>query len=96
MNSTPADSKARRMASSLAEVSDVPSSATSARLIVFTPTEDSRAKSTALHRNNARAALICALVIPEVRMLTLNPIGFIKPILGFTTQWSGQESGEAS
>src|ERR1019366_6457767 len=35
MNSTPAASKARLMASSLAAVSDVPFSATSARLIVY-------------------------------------------------------------
>ena len=39
INSTPATSKARLIASSLAAVRDVPFSATSARLIVFTPTE---------------------------------------------------------
>jgi len=40
MNTTPAVSNARRMARSLATVNDVPSSATSARLIVFTPKVD--------------------------------------------------------
>jgi hypothetical protein len=57
MNSTPAASEARRTASSLATVSEVPSSATSARLIVFTPRADSRARSAALHLRRARAAL---------------------------------------
>jgi hypothetical protein len=45
MNSTPADSKARRTAMSFGAVIDVSLSASSARLIVATPTADARAKS---------------------------------------------------
>ena len=58
MNSTPAASEARRIASSLAAVSEVPSSATSARRIVLAPRADSFARSAALHLSNARAARI--------------------------------------
>jgi hypothetical protein len=45
MNSTPAASKARRTARSFAAVIEVSSSVSSARRIVATPTEDSRARS---------------------------------------------------
>jgi hypothetical protein len=61
MNSMPAPSSVRRIARSLAAVSAMASSATSARRIVFTPRADSRARSCALHRRRARAALIWAL-----------------------------------
>jgi hypothetical protein len=49
------------MAKSLAAVSEILSSATSARRIVFTPRADCRARSCALHLRSARPALICAL-----------------------------------
>src|SRR6516162_4062073 len=62
MNSTPAVSRARRTAKSLAAVIDVWSSASSARRMVATPTADSLARSSARHRRNARAALIWPLV----------------------------------
>jgi hypothetical protein len=58
MNSTPAFSNARRIASSFAAVNEVTSSATSALRTVFAPTDDSRARSAALHLRSARAALI--------------------------------------
>jgi hypothetical protein len=45
MNSTPAASKARRTAKSLATVSEVLSRASSARFIVLSPSDDSRARS---------------------------------------------------
>jgi len=50
MNSTPAASSARRTAKSLATVSEVLSSASSARLIVLSPSDDSRARSPALRK----------------------------------------------
>src|SRR5260370_6116373 len=62
MNSTPALSRARRTARSLATVIDVSSSAPSARRIVASPRAASRARSSALQRNKPRAALICGLV----------------------------------
>jgi predicted phage-related endonuclease len=62
MNSTPADSRARRIAWSLAAVSTVGPSANSALRMVATPTEDSFARSSARQRINDRAALIWALV----------------------------------
>src|SRR5262245_54857008 len=62
MNSTPAASNARRMAMSLGAVIEVSFSASSARRMVATPTADSRARSSARHRRNARAALIWPLV----------------------------------
>ena len=62
MNSTPAASSARRTARSFETVIDVAFSANSARRIVVTPNAECRAKSSALHRKSARAALICALV----------------------------------
>jgi hypothetical protein len=68
MNSTPAASKARRTAKSLAMVIDVSPSASSARLIVASPNAASRASSAALHRRRARAARIWAL---------FNGFGFI-------------------
>ena len=61
MNSTPATSKARRTAKSLATVREVLSSASSARLIVAIPKAASRASSAALQRRRARAARIWAL-----------------------------------
>src|SRR5262245_9606128 len=62
MNSTPAASNVRRTAESLAAVIDVFSSVNSARRIVVTPSVDWRARSSALQRRRARAALIWALV----------------------------------
>jgi hypothetical protein len=62
MNSTPANSSARRIAKSLAVVREVALSVASARLIVFTPKDECLAKSCALHLNNARADLIWAPV----------------------------------
>src|SRR5687767_7640251 len=61
MNSTPAASKARRIARSFGVVIEVSPSRNSARRIVVTPTADSRAKSSALQRTSARAARIWAL-----------------------------------
>src|SRR5262245_50325850 len=61
MNSTPAASNVRRSVELLAEVIDVSPSANSARRIVVTPSVDSRARSSALQRRRARAALIWAL-----------------------------------
>jgi hypothetical protein len=60
MNTTPAVSSALRIASSLAAVSGVCASASSARRIVFTPKAVARARSAALQRSKARPALICA------------------------------------
>src|SRR5262249_25089793 len=62
MNSTPAASKARRTAKSLAAVIEVSSSVSSARRIVATLRSDRRARSSALQRRRPRAALIWALV----------------------------------
>ena len=62
MNTTPAPSRARRTARSLAAVMEVSPSANSARRIVATLNELSRARSSALHRISERAARICALV----------------------------------
>ena len=61
MNSTPAPSSARRTAKSLAAVRDVSFFESSARRIVATLRSDFRAKSSALQRRRARAALIWAL-----------------------------------
>jgi hypothetical protein len=58
MNSTPAASNVRRTAESLTVVIDVSPSASSARRMVVTPRVDSRARSSALQRRRARAALI--------------------------------------
>jgi hypothetical protein len=58
MNSTPAASKARRTAKSFAAVSEVWSSVTSARRMVFRPKAASRARSSAVHLSRARAARI--------------------------------------
>jgi hypothetical protein len=60
MNSTPAASRALRTASSLAAVSEVWSSAASARRTVFAPNAAASASSAALHLSSARAALIWA------------------------------------
>src|SRR5690349_2689008 len=62
MNSTPAASSAVRTATLLAAVSEVVSTVSSARRIVVSPTDDARARSSALQRINALAARICALV----------------------------------
>jgi hypothetical protein len=59
MNSTPANSKVRRTARSLAAVMDVSLSDNSARRMVATPTADSRARSWARRRSNARG--VCLL-----------------------------------
>ena len=72
MNSTPAASKARRTAKSLAAVIDVSSAVNSARRIVVTPTDDAFARSAALQRMRARAARIWALVRGEEDMLTYH------------------------
>jgi hypothetical protein len=58
MNSTPEASKARRTAKSFAAVSEVWSSAASARRIVFRPKAASRARSSTVHLIMARAARI--------------------------------------
>jgi hypothetical protein len=58
MNSIPAVSNARRMAKSFAAVSFVALARNSARRMVVTPSEVSRARSSALQRINARAARI--------------------------------------
>src|SRR5262249_50835166 len=70
INSTPAASKVRRTAESLAVVIDVFPSANSARRIVVTPRVDSRARSSALQRRRARPALIWALVSGFTFILT--------------------------
>jgi hypothetical protein len=62
MNSTPAASKARRTAKSLAAVIEVSSSVSSARRMVATLRSDRRARSSALQRRRDRAARIWALV----------------------------------
>src|SRR5262249_25667319 len=66
MNSTPAASSARRSAWSFAAVSEVLFSVNSARRIVVTPTAEYRARSSALQRTSARAALSWALVTQYV------------------------------
>jgi hypothetical protein len=58
MNSTPAASNAWRSAASLGSVTGISPSTTSARRIVATPTFEAAARSRALHRSKARAALI--------------------------------------
>src|SRR5258705_9477057 len=82
MNSTPAASKVRRIDSSLATVSEVSSSATSARRIVLAPRAASLARSAALHLSSARAARICALESDPLFILTSYPYGLIYPIWG--------------
>jgi hypothetical protein len=59
----PAPSNARRIAVSLANVTGISPSTTSARRIVATPTFEARARSSAVHRMSARAARIRALEI---------------------------------
>jgi hypothetical protein len=75
MNTTPADSNARRTAKSLAMVIDVSPSVSSARLIVATPKAAARASSAALHRIRALAARICALF--NGFNFALDPIGIV-------------------
>ena len=72
MNSTPALSSVRRIAKSLGAVIAVLLSVSSARRMVVIPTADSRAKSAAVQRSSARAALICALVSLRDTMLTYS------------------------
>jgi hypothetical protein len=62
MNSTPADSNARRIAKSLALVSAVSFSFSSARRMVVTLSADAAARSSAVQRMRDRVALIRALV----------------------------------
>jgi hypothetical protein len=61
INSTPAASRARRIAKLFAAVSEVSSVANSARRIVVSPTAEDRARSSALQRTKARAARIWEL-----------------------------------
>ena len=77
MNSTPADSKARRTARSLAAVIEVSASVSSARRIVATPSEERAARSSALQRIRARPALIWALVNGGSFRLAFNHIDMI-------------------
>jgi YqaJ-like viral recombinase domain len=63
MKSIPAASRARRIAASFASVIGTSPSTTSALRMVATPTFEARAKSRAVHRISARAALIWALEI---------------------------------
>lgn len=72
MNSMPAASKARRTARSLATVIDVSLSISSARRIVATLSADCSARSSALQRIKARAALIWALVSGFELILTFK------------------------
>jgi hypothetical protein len=58
MNSTPAATKALRIAKLFAAVSEVSSIANSARRIVVRPTDEDRARSSALQRTSALAARI--------------------------------------
>jgi hypothetical protein len=58
MNSMPASSSARRITRSLAAVNEVAAPVSSARRIVVSPTDDERARSSALQRRSARAARI--------------------------------------
>src|SRR5258708_35226634 len=74
MNSTPAASKARRIAKSLGAVIEVSASVSSARRMVATPTVDSRARSSARHRRKARAARIWPLVSGFSFILTASHI----------------------
>jgi hypothetical protein len=62
MNSMPASSSARRIAKSFGAVSEVAAPVSSALRIVVSPTDDERARSSALQRRSALAARICALV----------------------------------
>src|ERR1700722_4107397 len=71
MNSTPAASRVRRTARLLAEVIEVSPSANSARRIVATLNELSRARSSALHLISERAARIWPLVNEVIFSLTL-------------------------
>jgi hypothetical protein len=75
MNSTPAASRARRMASSFAAVSEVAPSATSALRIVLAPNAASLARSAALHRSSARAARIWAAESAPVFIRQKFPYG---------------------
>src|SRR5262249_32837919 len=77
MNSMPAASSARRTAKSLAAVSEVSPSVSSARRIVAPPPADSRARSSARHRRKARAALIWPLVRGRFFTLTCRDMRII-------------------
>jgi hypothetical protein len=81
MNSTPAASKARRTAKSLAAVIEVSSSASSARRMVATLKSDCRARSSALQRRRERAALIWALLSGLAILTHTNAYAMINIIL---------------
>src|SRR5215813_11502826 len=81
MNSTPAASKARRTAESLAAVIKVSSSVSSARRIVATLRSDPRARSSALQRRRERAALIWALVSGLAILTRITAYAIIHSIL---------------
>src|SRR5262249_24700308 len=81
MNSTPAASRARRTAKSLAAVIEVSSSVSSARRIVATLRSDRRARSPALHRRRERAALIWALVSGLTILTRISAYAMINIIL---------------
>jgi hypothetical protein len=96
MNSTPAASKARRMAKSFGAVIEVSASASSARRIVATPTADSRARSAARHRRKARAARICPLVNGFRRMLTAAILHDIPNIIEYPDDHGISDSADLS
>src|SRR5262245_1873395 len=81
MNSTPAASKARRTAKSLAAVIEVSSSVNSARRMVATLRSDRRARSSALQRRRDRAALIWALVSGLAILTRITAYAMIQIIL---------------
>src|SRR5262249_23974288 len=81
MNSTPAASRARRTAKSLAAVIDVSSSVSSARRMVATLRSDRRARSSALQRRRERAALIWALVSGLAILTRITGYAMINSIL---------------
>src|SRR5262249_20891224 len=83
MNSTPAASKARRTAKSLAAVIEVSSSVSSARRMVATLRSDRPARSSALQRRRARAALIWALVSGLVILTRIVAYAIIHIILAY-------------
>ena len=85
MNSTPAASRARRTARSLAAVIEVSASDNSARRIVATLKELSRARSSALQRIRERAARIWALVNARAAMLTLFLASAMFHIISFVS-----------
>src|SRR5262245_19228563 len=81
MNSTPAASKVRRTTMLLAAVIDVSFSVSSARRMVATLRSDCRARSSALQRSRARAALIWALVSGWAMLTRLTAYAIFNSIL---------------